>query len=322
LGASGETYIVGDDYTLRNQSRFLIEDRDEYLQAIEEAGVPRATVTAIRNLNSTIGLQEVRTEGTEAAQRGESGTRIFPDYRGVSVLSAYRPLDIPDVDWVVMSDIDESEAFGPATSLRNRTLFWLGVLIVLFVIIAVVFSQSLTRPLKALSRGAAELARGDLEVQVDTRGQDEIGDLARSFDAMRQSLKQLVDRQESAIEALSTPLIPLHDEVTVMPLVGDLDEQRVERIRESLVSGLHQSGARVAILDVTGVPALEEGVAVGLVRVAKAARLLGARVIITGMQPELAKSLVELDLHLDGIASERTLRHGIDTAMDYIRGSR
>jgi methyl-accepting chemotaxis protein len=322
LGASGETYIVGDDYTLRNQSRFLIEDRDEYLRAIEEAGVPRATVAAIGNFNSTIGLQEVRTEGTEAAQRGETGTRVFTDYRGASVLSAYRPLDISDVDWVVMSEIDEAEAFRPAASLRNRALFWLGILIVLFVIVAVVFSQSLTRPLKALSRGAAELARGELEVQVDTRGQDEIGDLARSFDAMRQSLKELVDRQESAIEALSTPLIPLHDEVTVMPLVGDLDEQRVERIRESLVNGLHESGARVAILDVTGVPALEESVAVGLVRVAKAARLLGARVIITGMQPELAKSLVELDLQLDGIASERTLRHGIDTAMDYIRGSR
>jgi methyl-accepting chemotaxis protein len=322
LGESGETYIVGDDYTLRNQSRFLIEDRDDYLRVIEAAGVPRSTVAAIANLNSTIGLQEVRTEGTEAAQRGETGTRIFVDYRGVSVLSAYRPLDIPDVDWVVMSEIDEAEAFRPAASLRNRALFWLGILIVLFVIVAVAFSQSLTRPLKALSRGAAELARGELEVQVDTHGQDEIGDLARSFDAMRQSLKELVDRQESAIEALSTPLIPLHEEVTVMPLVGDLDENRVERIREGLVNGLHESGARVAILDVTGVPGLEEGVAVGLVRVAKAARLLGARVIITGMQPELAKSLVEYDLHLDGIASERTLRHGIDTAMDYIKGSR
>jgi methyl-accepting chemotaxis protein len=322
LGMSGETYIVGADFTMRNQSRFLIEDRENYLRVIEAVGMPRATISAISSLNSTIGLQEIRTEGTEAAQRGETAARIISDYRGVSVLSAYRPLDIADVDWVVMSEIDEAEAFRPAASLRNRALFWLGILVVVIVVVAIVFSQSLTRPLKALSLGAAELANGKLDVQVDTRGQDEIGDLARSFDAMRKSLKELVDRQESAIEALSTPLIPLHEEVTVMPLVGDLDERRVERIREGLVNGLHESGARVAILDVTGVPALEEGVAVGLVRVAKAARLLGARVIITGMQPELARRLVELDLQLDGIVSERTLRHGIDTAMDFIRGSR
>jgi methyl-accepting chemotaxis protein len=300
----------------------LIEDRENYLRVIEAVGMPRATISAISSLNSTIGLQEIRTEGTEAAQRGETAARIISDYRGVSVLSAYRPLEIADVDWVVMSEIDEAEAFRPAASLRNRALFWLGILVVVIVVVAIVFSQSLTRPLKALSLGAAELANGKLDVQVDTRGQDEIGDLARSFDAMRKSLKELVDRQESAIEALSTPLIPLHEEVTVMPLVGDLDERRVERIREGLVNGLHESGARVAILDVTGVPALEEGVAVGLVRVAKAARLLGARVIITGMQPELARRLVELDLQLDGIVSERTLRHGIDTAMDFIRGSR
>ena len=66
LGESGETYIVGQDFRLRNQSRFLIEDSENYFKMIEELGVPLETRDRIRNLDSTIGLQEVRTEGTEA----------------------------------------------------------------------------------------------------------------------------------------------------------------------------------------------------------------------------------------------------------------
>ena len=62
-----------------------------------------------RGLNSTIGLQEVDTEGTRAALDGETGTDIFPDYRGVDVLSAYKPLDISGLEWVIMSEIDEAE---------------------------------------------------------------------------------------------------------------------------------------------------------------------------------------------------------------------
>jgi hypothetical protein len=82
LGESGETYIVGDDLTLRNQSRFLIEDSENYFKLIDEIGVPLTTMARIRNLNSTIGLQEVDTEGTQAALNGETGTAIFPITEG------------------------------------------------------------------------------------------------------------------------------------------------------------------------------------------------------------------------------------------------
>ena len=94
LGTSGETYIVGDDYTLRNQSRFLIEDQENYFKKIEQIGLPKKTIEKIKVFNSTIGLQEVKTEGTIAAQGGMIGLEIFNDYRGVPVLSSYKPLKI------------------------------------------------------------------------------------------------------------------------------------------------------------------------------------------------------------------------------------
>ena len=123
LGQSGETYIVGDDFLLRNQSRFLIEDRENYLKLIQKIGLSQETISKIDNFNSTIGLQPVKTQGTEAALQGETGTQIFSDYRGVPVLSSYKPLNISDVNWAIMSEIDEAEAFSQVRKLRNNILF-------------------------------------------------------------------------------------------------------------------------------------------------------------------------------------------------------
>lgn len=197
LGDSGETYIVGDDFLLRNQSRFLIEDSENYFQLIEEIGTPLVTRARIKNINSTIGLQEVKTDGTEAALNGEIGTDIFPAYRGVSVLSSYKPLSISDLNWVIMSEIDEEEAFAAIRELGTRTLRGVIGLIAAIVLMAVYFSRTITRPLNELTETADVLASGDLDVEIGRKDQgDEIGDLARSFDVMRLSMKDLIGELE------------------------------------------------------------------------------------------------------------------------------
>ena len=315
LGESGETYIVGADRTLRNQSRFLLEDRDSYFHMLDSMGYDDASLEAMRNLGSSIGLQRVNTEGTAAALAGETGTRLFPDYRGVPVLSSYGPLSIPDLDWAILSEMDEAEAFRSITAARNRVLIGFGFLVVIVVLVAFAFARTLTRPIESLTVSAAELARGNLDTPINTAGRDEIGDLARSFSRMQQSLRELVQRQNDAIDALSTPLIPLHEQVVIMPLVGELDDRRLAQVRETLVQGLHRSAARVAIIDITGVPVLDHAVAAGLVRAARSARLLGAMVVITGMQPDIASTLVDLDLDFADVRAERSLQRGIDVAM-------
>ena len=314
-GASGEAYLVGEDHRLRSESRFLIEDRKSFFDAVERAGTPASTVATMARLGTAVGLQKVETEGTRAALEGETGTRVFPDYRGVPVFSAFRPLDLPDLSWVIMSEIDREEAFAPVRSLRNHTLVWLAVLAVVIGIVAFAFARSLTRPLEELSRGAAELAQGHLDVPIETTGHDEIGRLSRSFDAMRESLRELVHRQERAIDALSVPLIPLGAGVVAMPLVGELDPRRLAGARKALVEGLHESGAHTALLDLTGVPHLDIESAAGLVAAARAARLLGARVILTGIQPEIAAGLVDLDLDFQNIPTERSMASGMALAL-------
>ena len=321
LGKSGETYIVGADYKLRTQSRFLAEDKQKYLDVMKDLDVPAATLKQMENTGQAIGLQEVRTPGAVDALKGQSGTLVFPDYRGIPVLSSYEPLDISDVQWAIMSEIDKSEALAPADVLRNSVLVLLLVLIIGSIAVAMAFSRTLTRPLRALSEKAEDLAKGQLDIKIETRGQGEIAALSRSFDAMRQSIKASIERQAAIIDALTIPLIPLQDEVVMMPLVGEFDDRRINQLNEALVEGIHASRARVAIIDITGVAVFNEIFAAGLRRAVAAVRLLGAQVVITGMQPDMAERLADVGERLPGVETRPSLQDGIDLAVGHRRQS-
>ena len=199
LGYSGETYIVGEDLLMRNQSRFLIEDREGYLQAIRESGLDESIIKKITTFNTSIDLQPVDTIGTRAALAGETNTEIFPDYRGVEVLSAYRPLNLPGLSWVIMSEIDEAEALLPAHRLRNRTLILMGVLTLGVIFISFMFARTMTRPIQNLTEKAKRIAQGDLGLTIEASGGDEIAQLARNFDAMREALREMVEGLEEKV---------------------------------------------------------------------------------------------------------------------------
>jgi PAS domain S-box-containing protein len=193
LGKTGETYIVGEDTTLRNQSRFLIEDRSNYFKMITDIGTDSMTVNQIRNFNTTIGIQKVVTEGTIQALNGSTGEQIFEDYRGVSVLSSYKPLDILGVNWVLMSEIDEAEAFSNIQKYKGNVLLAASIILLILMILAAFFSKSIIKPIKELINSAAVLAEGDLKVTIPVERKDEIGALSRSFELMRGNIKKLVD---------------------------------------------------------------------------------------------------------------------------------
>jgi anti-anti-sigma regulatory factor len=117
--------------------------------------------------------------------------------------------------------------------------------------------------------------------------------------------------QEAALLELSTPLLPVHEGVLVMPLVGSVDARRAERVLEVLLRGVAERRARVAIIDVTGIPTMDPSLADALVRAAKGAALLGAQAILTGIRPEVAQTLVGLGADLGGVVTSSSL----DTAM-------
>ncbi|WP_437308871.1 STAS domain-containing protein [Sorangium sp. So ce388] len=126
---------------------------------------------------------------------------------------------------------------------------------------------------------------------------------------------ELIAAQQETIRALGTPLLPLAKDVLAMPLVGPIDTRRSEQIMEGLLEGVAREGASMVILDVTGVETIDTQAADAVVRAAQAVRLLGARVLVTGIQPSMAQVLVQLGVDLRGIATYSTLQAGIAAAM-------
>lgn len=131
----------------------------------------------------------------------------------------------------------------------------------------------------------------------------------------------LIHAQKTTLRELSTPLIPISNQVVVMPLIGHIDEGRAQQVLDELLQGVATHRARVAILDITGVPLVDAAVALALVQAAQAVRLLGTRVILTGMRPNVAQSLVALDSSLAGITTYGSLQDGIAHAVGSLRAS-
>jgi rsbT co-antagonist protein RsbR len=143
----------------------------------------------------------------------------------------------------------------------------------------------------------------------------EITDRKRAEEERAALQQQIISAQETALRELSTPLIPLAEGVLAMPLVGSIDSARAAQIMEALLDGIGAARARIAILDITGVKVVDSQVANALIRAAKAARLLGAEVILTGIGPAVAMSLVQLEADLSNVMTLSTLQAGIAYAM-------
>ena len=196
LGASGETYLVGPDFTMRNQSRFLIEDQENYFKAIQALNIPKQTIDLIHSKQSSIGLQEVKTQGTQAAMEGHTAFEIFPDYRGVPVLSAYGPLKIPGLQWAIMSEIDEAEAFEPVSTLTHGIItsaIWVMAGILLVVLpLGLLIGRRGAKSFEAIIETAQMAAKGDLTGRVQVSGNEGLGAMGTELNEMLDQFGKVV----------------------------------------------------------------------------------------------------------------------------------
>lgn len=131
-----------------------------------------------------------------------------------------------------------------------------------------------------------------------------------------QAREQMIEAQQLVLQELSTPLIPISDHVVVLPLIGTVDSQRAQQVLETLLQGISAMRARMAILDITGVTIVDTQVANALIQAAQAVRLLGAEVVLTGIRPEVAQTLVGLGVELRGIMTRGTVQSGIAYAVE------
>ena len=167
LGETGESYLVGPDLLMRSNSRF--------------------------SSTPTLLTQRVDTDASRDALAGESETHVLEDYRGVPVLSAHGPARIAGLNWGIMVEIDEAEAFAPVIFLRNVILGASAVAALLALVIGVLISRGITRPLQAAVTNAREIAAGNLSVtDLSVTSADELGQMAAAFNQMTRNLRELV----------------------------------------------------------------------------------------------------------------------------------
>jgi len=187
LGISGESYLVGDDYLMRSSSRFQ---------------------------KKSILSTKVKTKAVEDALLGEEGTEIIKDYRGIKVLSSYKKLQLPQLNWVIISEIDYKEATIPIYSIRNEIVFFSIFIFFLVLGVTYIISQRITIPIQRLNQAARDVAEGNLNVDVPAKTRDEIGELITSFNHMayelkrerKKSLGSLIDGQDFERQRLSREL--------------------------------------------------------------------------------------------------------------------
>jgi len=209
LGLSGESYLVAEDNKSRTLSRFLIEDKAEYLRALKNSGASAATLAMIETKNTNIGLQSVKTAGVNRALSGKVGFDIFQDYRGVPVLSAYSPVAITGLNWVILTEIDESEAFAPAykltSDITNIALIVTVILTIIGLGAGVLFSNHITSPIINLSHLLKDVqTESDLTKRSSYTSNDEIGEAANSLNQMLEQFHQGIVEVSESTEQIAT----------------------------------------------------------------------------------------------------------------------
>lgn len=130
------------------------------------------------------------------------------------------------------------------------------------------------------------------------------------------SWERTVSLQKIALQELSAPLIPVFDNITVMPLVGTIDTERAKRIMENLLQGVVKHRAEVVLIDITGVPVVDTMVAHHIIQASEAVILVGAKCLIVGIRPEIAQTIVNLGIDLSQVITKNSLQKGIESALE------
>ncbi|GAA3490611.1 STAS domain-containing protein [Streptomyces cremeus] len=138
---------------------------------------------------------------------------------------------------------------------------------------------------------------------------------ALSFETYVEGREEIIQRQSNQLMELSTPVVRLWHHVLAVPLIGTLDTARTQVVMENLLQAIQDNEARVAIIDITGVPAVDTAVAQHLMHTVNAVRLMGADCVISGIRPPIAQTIAQLGIDLSTILTHSTLADALTAAV-------
>jgi rsbT co-antagonist protein RsbR len=140
-----------------------------------------------------------------------------------------------------------------------------------------------------------------------------------TFEIFIKGREEVILRQTDEITEISTPVIRVWDGILALPIIGTLDSSRTQVVMENLLSQIVETGSSIAILDISGVPAVDSLVAQHLIKTVSATRLMGAECIISGIRPEIAQTVVHLGIDLSGIVTKSSLASALNYAFNVLR---
>ena len=149
--------------------------------------------------------------------------------------------------------------------------------------------------------------------------------LARIGETYLDTREHVIKQQQEAIKELSTPVLPLRSGLLLLPVIGVIDSARARQLTEQLLDGIRAHRAKAVVIDLTGVPAVDSAVANHLLQTVRAAKLLGANAVVTGISTENAQTLTRIGVDLTGLVTTSDLQSGIDEAewiLQVARGQR
>ncbi len=201
LGMTGETYLVGSDFKMRSSSRFI---RNSILRTT------------------------VHTRPMLFAIRGEEGHTTTRDYRYIPVLSSYSSVKIPGLNWFILAEIDLKEAMVPIYRMRNSILLLSTLISVAFFIFVLIISKRITRPINQLKEAALKVGKGQYDIDIPVRSNDEIGSLTQAFNSMSVQIKEKTRELQSERSGRLRSVI-------------DAEEKERQRLSREIHDGIGQS---------------------------------------------------------------------------------
>ena len=136
-----------------------------------------------------------------------------------------------------------------------------------------------------------------------------------TIEVFQKARDQIIVRQQQELLELSTPVVKLWDGILALPLIGTLDSARTQVVMENILQKIVDTGAEIAIIDITGVPMVDTLVAQHLMKTIAAARLMGADCIISGIRPQIAQTIVHLGVNLEDVMTKATLADAFEVAL-------
>jgi len=201
LGMTGETYLVGMDFKMRSSSRFI---RNSILRTI------------------------VHTRPMIYASQGEEGHTITRDYRSIPVLSSYSRVKIPGLNWFILAEIDLKEAMVPIYRMRNSILLLSTLISIIFFVFVFIISKRITRPINQLKEAILKVGKGQYDIDIPVRSNDEIGALTLAFNSMLVQIKEKTRELQS-------------ERTGRLRSVIDAEEKERQRLSREIHDGIGQS---------------------------------------------------------------------------------